>query len=103
MNCLVDTPYFCNRQRQTARTLLDLQGAHDVHGGDTAELERSDEPEHIVPMRCDPVKVDALTRQNIEFAVIGLCVDAPEARTACHAALKSRNHACLFSILFPDL
>jgi hypothetical protein len=79
MNCLVDTPYFCNRQRQTARTLLDLQAAHDVHGGDTAEPERSDEPEHIVPVRCDPIKVDALTRQHVEFAVIGLCV---EARTA---------------------
>jgi len=62
--------------------VVDLQGAHDVHCRDAAQFERTDKPKYIVPVRRDPIEVDALSRQAIEFAIVGLGVDAPEARSA---------------------
>ena len=70
----VDAAYLCNCERQTAWTFLDLQGAHDVHGRHATELERTDEAEHVVPVRRDTVEMDALMRQHVEFAVVGLRV-----------------------------
>ena len=63
-------------------SIVDLQGTHDAHGGDESELERADQAQHVVPMRCDAIEVDALPGQRIEITVVGVRIDAPKAAAA---------------------
>lgn len=65
-----------------ARPVVDLQGAHDAHGRHAPQLERADQAQHIVPMRCDAIQAHALAGQCVEFSVIGLGINAPKARAA---------------------
>ena len=57
-------------------SFIDLQGAHDAHGRHAPQLERADQAQHIVPMRCDAVQAHALASQCVEFSVISLGINA---------------------------
>jgi hypothetical protein len=47
----VDAPELRDGLRQPHRAISDLQRAHEVGGRQTAQLERSGQLKHIVPMR----------------------------------------------------
>jgi len=79
---LVDPSELRERLRQARWPITHLQGPHDAGGRYPPKFQRAYGTQHIVPMRGDPIELDALPRQAVEGAVIGLGVDAPEAGTA---------------------
>ena len=82
MKRLVDPAEFRDSQRQPGWPITDLERAHDACGRHAAELERTGQAQHVVPMRCDFFQAKVVRRNGVEQAVVSLRVDSPEARAA---------------------
>jgi hypothetical protein len=80
MERLFDPAELSQRQSQLRRPIPCLQGAHDASGWNPAQFERTSQTQEVVPVRFNSAKGDALSCNRVEFTVVWICINAPEAR-----------------------
>jgi len=59
---------------------ISLECSQQLGDIDRAQFEGARDPQQIIPVLCDQVPIDGLTRQAVQHAVVSRGIDAPEAR-----------------------
>ena len=75
---LGDTPKLGNGADEGGGPTAALDGAHKFRGTERAQLERTGDPQHVVPVVGDQIRIQPVASQPIENAVVGGSADAPE-------------------------
>ena len=60
-------------------SIPDLQGPHDACGWHPAQFERTSQTQKIVPVLFNSIKRDTLPCNYVEFSVVRICINPPEA------------------------
>src|SRR5450755_3438695 len=79
---LVDAPELREGLSQAGGPVADLHHAHDIGSRNAPELEGSREAQKIVPVRRNEREIDFVSGHIVEFTVVGMRVDPPQARAA---------------------
>ena len=70
VNCLVDPPELGHSLSQLRWSITDLKRSHDRGSLNHAELERSRQPEKVVPVLRDQFRVNPVTSNSIEATIV---------------------------------
>src|SRR3984893_1222716 len=70
VNCLVDQPELVHNLSQLRWLIANLKRSHDRRSLNHAELERSRQPEKVVPVLRDQFRVNPMTSNAIQATIV---------------------------------